>query len=114
MANQKTLSENIMDYLLKQGLSQSQVSRILGVGRSFISHVAHGQRQMTFDHLEKLATGLDMTVPELLARSTPPSSVPLRQRKRYRLFLHGLTASVNLQKHLPELTKSKRKQAIVA
>ncbi len=109
-----SLSENIIQYLLAQGFTQSHVGKLLGLTRSFCSYVAKGERNFTADHMERLAEQLDMTLPELLARSTPPETVPVRLRDNYRLLLRGLTASVKLRKHLPNQGKGKRKHSVGA
>lgn len=109
-----TLSENIMRYLMTQGLTQTQVGKLLGLTRSFCSYVAKGQRNFTADEMERLAEALDMTLPELLARSTPPETVPARLRKNYRLLLRGLKASVDLRRHLPPSSRGTRKRSATA
>jgi len=97
---QDRLSENVIQYLIRQGLSQSRISQVLKVHRSYISRVAAGERDLTVKHMEKLAEAVDMVLPELLVRSTPPESVPLKMRKSYALMLQGLKLSVELRSGL--------------
>jgi len=95
------LSENVIRYLIRQGLKQTRISQILKVHRSYISRVAAGDRDLTVKHMEKLAEAVNMILPELLIRSTPPESVPLKMRKSYTLMLEGLKLSAELRSALP-------------
>jgi transcriptional regulator with XRE-family HTH domain len=112
MATKKksTLSENIMEYMMGQGFNRSQVGKLIGVTRSYCSYLAKGKRNFSADHMERLAEALDMTLPELLARSTPVETVPARLRENYKLLLQGLKASANLQSRFASHGKGKRKQ----
>ncbi len=84
------LSADVVKYLVLKGYKQKDIAECLDVDSSFISHVIKGHRNLTIDHLEKLAEEREVTVPELLAIATPVEAVPRKLREGYKLFLKGL------------------------
>ncbi|HSG57347.1 MAG TPA: XRE family transcriptional regulator, partial [Paracoccaceae bacterium] len=52
------------------GLTLEQAARQAGLARSTLSKIENGQMSPTFEALKKLATGLDISVPQLF---TPPA-----------------------------------------
>ncbi len=99
-------STSIVRFLIEQGHTQQDLAKILGVARSFISHVANGRRNLTVTHLEALAVGYGMTLPELYLKAVPLKSVPAKLREGYGLYLKAME-TVNEAKMA--FRKSKRK-----
>jgi transcriptional regulator with XRE-family HTH domain len=52
----------------ERGLSQEQVETLSGISQETLSRIENGHRDPRLDTLRKLAAGLSMDLPELLAR----------------------------------------------
>lgn len=65
------LARYVMD---KHGLNQKQLAAVLGVGQSFISRVARGDRNFTFAHANALAAHLGVPVAVLIWRTLGPAN----------------------------------------
>ena len=62
----KTLGQNIKRIRLKKRMSQGDICRAIGMGRSYMSAIEGGKVNVTLVVLEKLANALDVSVDELL------------------------------------------------
>lgn len=60
------------------GWTLEQAARQAGLARSTLSKIENGQMSPTFDALKKLATGLEISVPQLF---TPPQSGQIMARR---------------------------------
>ncbi|ABO49422.1 transcriptional regulator, XRE family [Desulforamulus reducens MI-1] len=56
-----------------QGLSMNELSRRSGVAQSHLSYVESGQRQPTFDVIERICSGLGLSVAEFFNEGFMPS-----------------------------------------
>ena len=52
----------------KRGISQERLAEIAGLHRTFVSLIERGQRNITLETIEKLATALDVGMPDLMPR----------------------------------------------
>ncbi len=64
------LGQRVRGLRKDQGLTLEQAAKQAGLARSTLSKIENGQMSPTYDALKKLATGLDISVPQLF---TPPS-----------------------------------------
>jgi transcriptional regulator with XRE-family HTH domain len=103
-----TPSMDIVGYLRKQGKTLAQIGKMLRVGESYISRVAKGDRNLTIDHLERLAEKMDMTLPELFLSATPVESVPKKFRSLYKGYLDVLRLSDRLRVSLDRADKEEK------
>lgn len=62
----------------EQGLSQERLALMVGVERAYLAKVELGSRNATIDVLEKIATGLGITLADLF---DSPSASPSNQQK---------------------------------
>lgn len=62
----------------EQGLSQERLALMVGVERAYLAKVELGSRNATIDVLEKIATGLGITLADLFDSS---SASPTNQKK---------------------------------
>ncbi len=67
-------SADLAAYVMeKHGLNQKELAAVLGVGQSFISRVARGERNFTFAHANALAAHLGVPVAVLIWRTLGPA-----------------------------------------
>jgi transcriptional regulator with XRE-family HTH domain len=50
-----------------QNLSQRKFALMIGINRTYLIDVEHGRRNVAFDNLMKIATGLGVSISELVA-----------------------------------------------
>jgi transcriptional regulator with XRE-family HTH domain len=81
----------IVRYLIDNGYTQAELGKIIGVGHSYISHVLHGKRNLTLNHLEALAANQRMSLPELYLKAVPVEDLPDDLQEGYRLYLKVLS-----------------------
>jgi transcriptional regulator with XRE-family HTH domain len=67
-----SLSAKVIDYLVRQGHSQSRIAGMLGVSQSFVSLIRSRERSLTIDHLERLTDELSVPLGAFLLAVTPP------------------------------------------
>ena len=67
------LGARVRDLRKARGWTLAQAAGQAGLARSTLSKIENGQMSPTYDALKKLASGLEITVPQLF---TPPSSGP--------------------------------------
>jgi len=107
-----TVSSDVVNYLIAAGHTQKQLADVLGVDRSYISHVAKGSRNLIVTDLERLAKMQGVTLPELLVKATPITSVPQEMREGYRLFLQGIRAAEEARASLARRPRTRRAVAV--
>lgn len=62
----KILGRRIAEVRKSQGLSQDKLCLMIGFGHTYLVDVENGRRNIGFDNLCKIASGLGMTVSQLL------------------------------------------------
>ena len=62
------LARRVRDLRKARGLTLEQAARQAGLARSTLSKIENAQMSPTYDALKKLATGLDITIPQLFTQ----------------------------------------------
>lgn len=78
------LSKGIVALLVKRGMTLTEVAKLLGVSKSYISRVHSGVRSLTLDHLWRLQESLGEPIPVLFLNAMDPASIPPNVRSLYR------------------------------
>ncbi|EAR50557.1 DNA-binding protein, putative [Oceanicola granulosus HTCC2516] len=73
-----------------------QAARKAGLARSTLSKIENGQMSPTYDALKKLATGLDISIPQLF---TPPSTGQVNGRMSVTLSGQGTAHATTTYEH---------------
>lgn len=60
------LGTRIMELRKAQNLSQRKFALMIGINRTYLIDVEHGRRNVAFDNLMKIATGLGVSISELV------------------------------------------------
>ncbi len=71
------LGERVRDLRKARGWTLEQAAKQAGLARSTLSKIENGQMSPTYDALKKLATGLDIPIPQLF---TPPREAQVTGR----------------------------------
>jgi transcriptional regulator with XRE-family HTH domain len=61
------LSKNLRQLRATQGVSQERLAEICGLHRTYIGSVERGERNISLDNLERIATAFQTTVAALLS-----------------------------------------------
>jgi transcriptional regulator with XRE-family HTH domain len=69
------ISRDVVNLLVSRGMTLTQIARVLGVTKSYISRVKAGTRNFTLDHLARLEDELGESLPVLLIRAVPRETV---------------------------------------
>jgi transcriptional regulator with XRE-family HTH domain len=77
------LSGDVIDFLLKRGMTLTAIAEAIGATKSFVSRVKSRSRSLTIDHLMALEETLGEPLPLLLLEATPPDSIPPGLRPLY-------------------------------
>jgi transcriptional regulator with XRE-family HTH domain len=81
----------LIERLIQQGLRQTEIAKVMGVTKSFISRVAAGQRALTLEHLarleEKLKKPVALFLIESMARPDEPPQLA-HERERIRQLMN--------------------------
>jgi transcriptional regulator with XRE-family HTH domain len=79
----RRIAERVLDLRTSNGLSLAALAQKCGVSRSMISLIERGESSPTATVLEKLATGLGVTLPSLFEapNASPVASSPLVRRE---------------------------------
>jgi transcriptional regulator with XRE-family HTH domain len=80
------------------GKNNRQIAHLIGVSESFLSRVANGKHNFTFEHLARIERALNTPLPRLLlvAVREDDSSVPDSLRSEYKRILDLLEASARI------------------
>jgi transcriptional regulator with XRE-family HTH domain len=62
----KKLGQNMKKWRMKKKMSQGDISRALGVDRSYVSNIENGRMNPTLSTLEKLAEAIGISVKDLV------------------------------------------------
>lgn len=71
------LGERVRELRTERGWTLEQAAQHAGLARSTLSKIENAQMSPTYDALKKLATGLDITVPQLFTPSRAPNGLSL-------------------------------------
>jgi transcriptional regulator with XRE-family HTH domain len=66
-----SLSFEVLNWLLKRGLSQAEVARMLGVSEGYISLVKSRERALTLEHLSSVAEAIKVPLGAMLLQIAP-------------------------------------------
>jgi transcriptional regulator with XRE-family HTH domain len=86
-------SKDIIGYLRSQGLTMLKIAKILKTGVPYISLVASGDRNLTIEHMRRLAKARKMPLWELILNATPVDNIPRKHRQAYRELVNVLKLS---------------------
>jgi transcriptional regulator with XRE-family HTH domain len=79
-----SLSGDVIDLLLKRGMTLTAIAEAIGATKSFVSRVKSRSRSLTIDHLTALEKELGEPLPLLLLEATPLDSIPPALQPLYR------------------------------
>ena len=60
------LAHNLRTMRQARGISQEKLAELAGLHRTYVSSVERGERNISIDNIERLATALSTTPPELI------------------------------------------------
>ena len=66
LKNRKIFARNLKGIRVKQGLSQEELADIAGLHRTYVGSVERGERNISIDNMERLASALQMDIQDLL------------------------------------------------
>lgn len=81
------LSGDVIDLLIRRGMTLTGIADAIGVSKSFLSRVRGRSRSLTIDHLMALEAAVGEPLPLLLLESRPLESVPAALRPLYKSTL---------------------------
>lgn len=64
--SRKIFARNLKETRVKQGLSQEELADIAGLHRTYVGSVERGERNISIDNMERLASALNITIQDLL------------------------------------------------
>jgi transcriptional regulator with XRE-family HTH domain len=64
----KLFAENLRKARQARGISQERLAEMAGLHRTYISSVERGERNISIDNIERIATALGLKPAELLGR----------------------------------------------
>jgi transcriptional regulator with XRE-family HTH domain len=82
-----SLSSDVINLLVKRGMTLLEIAQATGTTKSFISRVKSKSRSLTIDHLIELEQTIGEPLPLLLLQATPIQSVRSDLRPLYRATL---------------------------
>jgi len=65
------ISRDVVNLMVERGMTLTEIAKVLGVTRSYISRVKAGTRKFTPDHLSALEEALGASLPVLLIEAIP-------------------------------------------
>ena len=78
------ISADVVEFLIKRGMTLTSIAQAIGVTKSFLSRVKSRTRSLTIDHLVAIESVIGEPLPLLLLQATPLASVPKHLRALYR------------------------------
>jgi transcriptional regulator with XRE-family HTH domain len=66
LSARKTFASNVRRVRLRLGLTQEELADRSGLHRTYVGSVERGERNISIDNMERLASALDAEVEELL------------------------------------------------
>lgn len=64
--SRKIFARNLREIRVKQGLSQEELADIAGLHRTYVGSVERGERNISIDNMERLASALKINIQDLL------------------------------------------------
>ena len=64
--SRKIFARNLKKMRVKQRLSQEKLADIAGLHRTYVGSVERGERNISIDNMERLASALNITIQDLL------------------------------------------------
>lgn len=64
--SRKIFARNLKEMRVKQQLSQEKLADIAGLHRTYVGSVERGERNISIDNMERLASALNITIQDLL------------------------------------------------
>ena len=64
--SRKIFARNLKKMRFKQQLSQEKLADIAGLHRTYVGSVERGERNISIDNMERLASALNVTIQDLL------------------------------------------------
>lgn len=64
--SRKIFARNLKEMRVKQRLSQEKLADIAGLHRTYVGSVERGERNISIDNMERLASALNITIQDLL------------------------------------------------
>lgn len=64
--SRKIFARNLKEMRVKQRLSQEKLADIAGLHRTYVGSVERGERNISIDNMERLASALNITIQNLL------------------------------------------------
>lgn len=83
-----SLGNRIKERRIQKGLTQGDVGKLLGMGRSNVGHIENGRTNPTADVLDKIADILDTTADYLLGRTDDPGTVILNNKQEQTEYVY--------------------------
>ncbi len=68
----KIFARNLREIRIKQGLSQEELADIAGLHRTYVGSVERGERNISIDNMERLASALNINIQDLLIDDQQP------------------------------------------
>ncbi len=62
----KIFARNLKEIRVEQGLSQEELADIAGLHRTYVGSVERGERNISIDNMERLASALQIDIQDLL------------------------------------------------
>lgn len=59
-------AKKLKEFRISKGLSQEELADIAGLHRTYIGSVERGERNISIDNMERLASALDIQIKDLL------------------------------------------------
>ncbi len=95
------LSGDVIDLLIKRGMTLGVIAEAIGATKSFVSRVKSRSRSLTIDHLTALEAKLGEPLPLLLLEATPADSIPPGLQPLYRSTRKVLAGGRKLKPPVP-------------
>jgi transcriptional regulator with XRE-family HTH domain len=92
----RLVAENLRVLRLLRGWSQELLADMAGIDRSYIGEIERAERNISLEHLERLARAFEITIPDLL-RAPDPKEV-------------GTRLLANIRRELERERKGERKE----
>lgn len=64
--SRQIFARNLKETRVKQRLSQEELADIAGLHRTYVGSVERGERNISIDNMERLASALNITIQDLL------------------------------------------------
>ena len=97
------ISADIVTYLRRhKGLSLAEIGELMGVDKTFVSKVLHGEHSLTLKRLRQLEKAIRMPLPLLLLEAVKSYSIPKELNAEYEALKSVLQLSIDELKLVEE------------